>query len=323
MRVSAAGVCALLLMIAAPFAQGNGPFLLVLNKDDATLAFIDPQSGKTLATVRTGPNPHEVASSPDGRFAIATNYGGDSLSVIDIATRKEVKRVALPDLRQPHGIEFVGELAVFTAEGNQAVAGYDPSTDHVAWRVSTRQSGTHMVTASRDGRTLFTSNMGSNSVTILERAANDWRSTHVPVSAGIEGLDLSPDGCELWTAHFSDGGVSIIDANTKKVAQRVDVNTKRSNRLKFTRDGRYALITDMDGGELVVVDAAARRVVKRVRVGAMPEGILVPPSGDIVYVAVTGENRVAGLDVKTLDVVQSIATGRGPDGMAWVAAARR
>jgi len=323
MRVSAAGVCALLLMIATPFAQGTGPLLLVLNKDDATLAFIDPQSGKTLAAVRTGPNPHEVASSPDGRYAIATNYGGDSLSVIDIATRKEVKRVALPALRQPHGIEFVGGLAVFTAEGNQAVAGYDPSTDRIAWRVSTRQIGTHMVTTSRDGRTLFTSNMGSSSVTVLERAANDWRPTNVPVGAGIEGLDLSPDGRELWTAHFSDGGVSIIDAGTKKVAQRVDVNTKRSNRLKFTRDGRYVLITDMEGGELVVVDAAARHVVKRVRVGAMPEGILVPPSGDIVYVAVTGENRIAGLNVKTLEVVQSIATGRGPDGLAWVAVARQ
>jgi DNA-binding beta-propeller fold protein YncE len=55
----------------------------------------------------------------------------------------------------------------------------------------------------------------------------------------------------------------------------------------------------------------------------MPEGILVPASGDIAYVAVTGENRVAGFNVKTLEVVQSIATGRGPDGMAWVAAARR
>ena len=323
MRESAAAVCLLLLMIAAPLAQGSGSLLLVLNKDAATLAFVDPQSGTTLTTVRTGENPHEVASSPDGRFAIATNYGGDSLSVIDIATRKEVKRVALPDLRQPHGIEFVDGIAVFTAEGNQAVAGYDPSSNRIVWRVSTRQNGTHMVTASRDGRMLFTSNLGSSSVTLLERSGDDWRPTHLPVGAGVEGLDLSPDRRELWTAHFSDGGVSIVDVATKKVSQRFDVKAKRANRLKFTRDGTKALITDMEGGELVIVDVATRQVAKRVRVGAMPEGILVPPSGDLVYVAVTGENRVAILNVKTLEVVRSITTGRGPDGMAWVVAAAR
>jgi hypothetical protein len=35
-------------------------------------------------------------------------------------------------------------------------------------------------------------------------------------------------------------------------------------------------------------------------------------------VAVTGENRVAAIDLQKLEVVQSIPTGGGPDGMAWV-----
>ena len=53
-----------------------------------------------------------------------------------------------------------------------------------------------------------------------------------------------------------------------------------------------------------------------------PEGILVPPEGDRIYVALTGENRVVAVDVKTLEVVQTVATGRGPDGMAWATVAR-
>ena len=314
---------ALLFMTAIPGAQAPASLLLVLNKNDATLSTIDPVSGKTMATVPTGPNPHEVTTSADGRLAITTNYGGNSLSVIDIGARKEVQRVALPDLGQPHGIATVGGIAVFTAEGNRSVAGYDPATNRIAWRFATRQNGTHMVTASRDGRTLFTSNMGSNSISILEREGESWRAAHVPVGAGPEGLDLSPDGRELWTAHFGDGGVSVIDVAARKVIQTFDVKTKRSNRLKFTRDGRYALISDMDGGELVVVDAKTRAIAKRLRVGQMPEGILVAPEGDRVYVAVTGEDRVIAVDLKTLSVVQTIATGSGPDGMAWAASPRR
>src|SRR5262245_1269416 len=93
-------VCVLLLMSIAPAAQADRPLLLVLNKNDATLSFIDPQSGRTLGTVATGRDPHEVTTTGDGRFAVATSYSGDSLSVIDIAARKELKRLALPDLRQ-------------------------------------------------------------------------------------------------------------------------------------------------------------------------------------------------------------------------------
>jgi YVTN family beta-propeller protein len=313
----AAIVCVLLLMTIVPRAQAPSATLLVVNKTDATLSIINPRSGETIGRVPTGANPHEVAASPDGRIAITTDYVGNSLSVIDVAARREIRRVALRDLRQPHGIEFVGKIAVFTAEGDRSIAGYDPASNRITWRFPTAQDTTHMVTASRDGRTLFTSNIGSNNITILERAGESWRATHVPVGAGPEGLTLSPDGRELWTAHTGDGAVSVIDISGKKVIARVDARTRRSNRVKFTRDGRYALISDLDGGEVVVVDARTRTVIRRVRLGSMPEGILVPPDGDRVYVAVTGENRVVAIDVKTLVVVQSIATGRGPDGLAW------
>jgi YVTN family beta-propeller protein len=175
-----------------------------------------------------------------------------------------------------------------------------------------------MVTATRDGQTLFTSNIGSNNITVLERTGESWRTTQVPVGAGPEGLALSPDERELWTAHTRDGAVSVIDVASKKVVARVDARTRLPNRVKFTRDGGQAVISDLNGGELVVVDTRTRMVNRRVRLGSMPEGILIAPAGDRIYVAVTGENRVVALDAKTLNVVQSITTGRGPDGMAWV-----
>jgi YVTN family beta-propeller protein len=316
--------CALLLLslAVAVAAQNSGPTLLVLNKSDATLSFIEPSSGKLIGSVRTGAGPHEVAVSADGRTAFVTNYGsgapGNTLSVIDVPGRKEIRRVDLGTLRQPHGITVVDGKAIVTVEGSRAIARYDPVTDRVDWRFDTGQDVTHMVIASRDGRTLFTANIGSNTIGIVERAGDDWRQTVVRVGAGPEGLDLSPDGRELWTAHSEDGGVSVIDVAAKKVVDTIAAGTRRSNRLKFSPDGRLALISDLDAGDVVVIDTKTRQVTKRIRVGRMVEGILVPPTGGRVYVAVTGENRVAAIDLQKLDVVQSIPTGAGPDGMAWV-----
>jgi YVTN family beta-propeller protein len=315
-------ICAVLLAVGGVRAQTPASSLLVLNKSDATLSIVEPGSGKTLGTVRTGDGPHEVAATADGRLAFVTNYGGRSpgntLSVIDVAGRKESRRVDLGALRQPHGVVVVDGKALFTAEGARAIARYDPATNRVDWQFETGQEVTHMIVASPDGRTLFTSNMGSNSVSVIENAGGQWRQTVVRVGAGPEGLDLSPDGRELWTAHSGDGSVSVIDVAARKVIQTVDAGTRRSNRLKFTRDGMLVLISDLDAGEIVFIDAKTRRVTKRLPVGRMAEGILIAPDGRRAFVAVSGENRVAAIDLQKLEIVQTITTGQGPDGMAWV-----
>jgi YVTN family beta-propeller protein len=102
------------------------------------------------------------------------------------------------------------------------------------------------------------------------------------------------------------------------VTQTINVGTKRSNRIHLTPDGRFALISDLDAGDLVVLDAAARKEIKRLPLGKMPEGILIPPDGSRAFVAVNGDNHVAVIDPKTWQVVTRISTGTGPDGMAWV-----
>src|SRR5260370_24171153 len=76
--------------------------LLVLNKEDATLAIVDPASGKVVGCVPTGEGPHEVAVSSDGRFAFVGNYGkqtpGSTISVIDPVAQQE----AHPGHLHPH-----------------------------------------------------------------------------------------------------------------------------------------------------------------------------------------------------------------------------
>jgi YVTN family beta-propeller protein len=298
--------------------------LLVLNKEDATLVLIDPESGATVGTVPVGQGPHELVTSADGKFAFASNYGtgpapGHTISMIDLAARKEVRRIDVAPLARPHGLAFVGGKLYFTAEADKKIARYDPATDKIDWQFETGQNGTHMVLPTRDARTIFTSNIASDSVSVLQQGPGGaWTQTVIPVGKGPEGLDLSPNGRELWSAHSRDGGVSIIDVSSRKVTQTINVGTRRSNRIKFTPDGKFALISDLDAGELVVVDTATRKEVRRLALGKMPEGILVPPSGTRALVAVNGDNHVAVVDLNTWLVTKKIPTGVGPDGMAWV-----
>ena len=304
-------------------AETPSPALLVLNKEEATLAIVDPASGKVVGRAPTGAGPHEVAASTDGRLAFVGNYGtgqsgGNTISVIDLAAQKELRKVDLGALRRPHGMAFADGKAYFTAEANKCIGRYDPASNQIDWVLGTGQNSTHMVLVTKDASKLFTANIGSDSITIIEReGAAGWNETVVPVGKGPEAIDMSPDGKEIWTAHSRDGGVSIIDIAAKKVVQTLNLQTKRSNRLKFTPDGKRVLITDLGAGDLVVLDAVARKEIKRIKMGRSPEGILPAPDGSRAYVAVAGDNYVAVLDLKTLEVTGKISTGNGPDGMAW------
>jgi len=325
-RVSFGSLAALLLLLLLPqftAAQTPSPALLVLNKEDNSLSVVDPATLKTVAQISTGEGPHEIVASDDGKWAFIGNYGaripGSTLSVIDLVAQKELHRVDLGALRRPHGLAFADGKLWFTAEQNKLIARYDPAVNQLDGLLGIGQNGTHMLVFSKDHSLLFTSNIGSDSITVLQRGSdpNGWTLTNISVGKGPEGADISPDAREFWAANSGDGTVSIIDVAAKRVTQTLDLHTNHSNRLKFTPDGKLVLISDPGSNALVIVDAASRKELKRFSVGRQPEGIVIPPDGARAYVALAGEKTVAVIDLKTLEVNARISVGNGPDGLAW------
>jgi YVTN family beta-propeller protein len=318
----------LLLTAAFSFAQNPSPMLLVLEKDDKSLALIDPANLKVIARVPAGEDPHEIVASEDNRFAYISNYGAfrnpqHTLSVVDLAEHKALPPVDLGALLAPHGLMMLNGNAYFTAEGGKAIGRYNPASRQIDWILGLGQNRTHMLVVAKDESRIFTSNVNSNSISILDRDksgdVSGWIQTTIPVGKGPEGFDVSPDGKEIWAANSHDGTVSIIDLASRKVVQTIDLHTKMANRLKFTPDGKLVLVSDLRSGDLVVLDAAARKELKRVNLGRGAAGVLIVPDGSRAYIAVSPDSKVAVFDLKTLSVVGSIPTGNGPDGMAWAA----
>jgi YVTN family beta-propeller protein len=145
----------------------------------------------------------------------------------------------------------------------------------------------------------------------------DWNETVIPVGKGDEGFDVTADSRELWTANAQDGTLSIIDLASRKVTATLDAKIFAANRLKFTPDGKRALITSLRDGNLFVYDVASRKEIKRIPIGHGAAGILVDPSGTRAFVACTPDNYVAIVDLKSLTVSDHLDVGGEPDGLAW------
>src|ERR1035438_406245 len=163
---------------AAALQAANTPAnaLLVLEKEQNTLVIVDPASLTIVARVPVGNDPHEVAVSDDGKTAYISNYGGGggngggaTIAVVDLTAQKPLAPIDLGALRAPHGLVFAGGKLYFTAEGAKVVGRYDPSTQKIDWVMGTGQNRTHMVIVSKDLKTIFTSNVSSATVSMIEQ----------------------------------------------------------------------------------------------------------------------------------------------------------
>jgi DNA-binding beta-propeller fold protein YncE len=300
--------------------------LLVLLRNASALAIVDPASGRVLGRVPVVTDPHEVAVTPDGRTAFVASPR-EGISVIDVAAMKELRRVDPGAFSAPHDVLFAGGKLYFTAEGFKTIGRYDPAADRVEWMLGIGQDGTHMMVLARDQQTMWVPNRGSNSVSVIDGVAGGppkFKVTAIPVPGKTpEGLDLSPDGRELWTATRGDGGVSIVDTASRKVIESLNLKLADANRLKFAPDGKV-LIMDGGAGTLVVVDAAARKEIKRLKVAPGDSGdggIFVMPDGSRAYLGLRDDHSVVVIDLKTLEIENRFAMGpgSGPGCINWAA----
>jgi YVTN family beta-propeller protein len=324
--------------------------LLVLSKQDHTLAIVDPMTLKPVARIPVGDDPHEVIASTDGKTAYVSNYGFGSfhtLAVIDLVGQQRTGFIDLGALRGPHGLDFAQGKVWFTAEAAKAIGSYDPATDKIDWIMGTGQDRTHMIYVYPDAKRILTSNVNAATVTIMEKTegrpggpppgmpppgagpgngppqgpppgppGGDWQLTVIRVGSRSEGFDVSPDGKEAWVANAGDGTVSVIDIASKRVVATLNANARGANRLKFTPDGKLVFLS---ADVLVVLDAATRKEVKRIASVHASGGIQMQPDGSRAYLACGREGDVAVVNLKTLEVVGHIDAGGGPDGLAWAA----
>ncbi len=323
--------------------------LLVLSKGDHTLAIVDPSNLQVVARLPVGDDPHEVIASTDGKTAYVSNYGGGAfhtLAVLDLVGQKALPSIDLGPLRGPHGLTFLGGKVWFTAEAAKAIGSYDPAKKQVDWILGTGQNRTHMIYVSADQKHIFTTNVSSGTVSIIEKSTQanqrppgpppgappqrgpnhfrpmgppggDWNETVVPVGKGAEGFDVSPDSKQLWTANAQDGTVSIIDIPSKRVTDTLAANVPGANRLKFTPDGKLVFVSSLGSAGIVILDPVTHQERKRLALAHGAAGIQMQPDGSRVYIACTGENYVAVINPQTLAIDGKIDAGPEPDGLAW------
>lgn len=303
---------------AAPSSDSENGVLLVGNKGENTVSFIDLKSGVELTRISTSArSPHEIAISPDNTQAAVVNYGDAAIDILDIASRRLIKTIDLGENRNPHGIIWLKDGRIIaTTEGGKSIVIIENET---VTPVLTNQDGTHMVAAQRNGHKAYTTNLGSGTISAIQLSPVIKVSSK-PAGSEIEGIALTQDEKEIWVSIRGENKVLIFSPELEQLAE-MEVGPFPL-RIIVSPDGRKMVTSNLLDGSITVIDVTSRKVDRTIKVSGSRNSqqvtLLFSEDGLKLYAAETGKNTVAEIDFKSGEVLRRFNAGRQGDGLAIV-----
>ncbi len=323
---------AIFLLIAAAWcAAGAEPVLLVVFKASDAVAYYS-LDGKLLGTVKVGQHPHEMAISPDGKYAYVTDNGtmrtehpgrgGNTVSIIDIAARKRVGQISTGKYRRVHGISVdarTGYLGV-TAEAPDRILHIDPKRRTVIRHFDTKGRTSHMVTlppGKSGAEFAFVSNAGMETVSVIQLTTGQVKS--ISVGERPEGGVLAKDGKELYVCNRESASISVIDVDRQAAIGTIKTG-KGPVRIGITPDGTTLIYALMHDGKIEFADIARRRPIAQVAVEGQPISLSVSADGQYAFAAAEEKDKVFVVSVPGRKLIRTIETPKGsaPDAVALV-----
>jgi len=301
-----------------------GGTLIVVNKGAASASIVDVSTGQILKTLPTGEGPHEVVISSDGRTAVVTDYGarsgGNTLTVIDISGLAVARTIDLGEHRRPHGIDFMpgDEVVAVTTEQSGHVVLVNVETGEIVSELPTEGDVSHMLAIPGSADLIYTSDIRDATVTEIEVARGaSIRKFKVPVTP--EAVGVTPDGSEVWVGSNDLGVVSVVDTESGEVTQALE-GFGWPYRIVFSEDGETALLPDLQGNELRIVDVESRSDRARVSFpDAGPQSVVFSADGKYAFQTLSLEDRVAVIELESGSVIGYLPAGYRPDGLAHTA----
>lgn len=244
-------------------------------------------------------------------LAFVINSGGASISLVDMSSQKELRRV--PVLREPHHLALTPDgksLLVGDTVGNEMLF-FDPSTAALQKRMPVADP--YQFGFSPNGKFLVVNGLARNQVDVYD-AASMQLLKRFPIASMPSHLDYAPDSSRVFISLQGTDSTLAIDLN--KLAVLWTAKTGKTPAGVLWHDGKL-LVANMGTDYVAVVDPADGRVTDKIRTGKGAHNLFISPDHKIIWV----NNRVGGtttmLDAATLAPIRSFAIPGGPDDIAF------
>jgi DNA-binding beta-propeller fold protein YncE len=179
----------------------------------------------------------------DGRTALVScEFGGDMI-VVDLVHERVVRRIPLRRVAMPQDVKLSPDGRTFYVA--DMMSGGVWLIDARSWRVIRFQPtgrGAHGLYPSRDARTLYVSNRGEGSITLISfLTRRPYRKWLIPGGGSPDMGGVSADGRVLWLSGRYNAEVYAISTRTGRLLHRITVGRGPHGLAVWPQPGRYSI----------------------------------------------------------------------------------
>jgi YVTN family beta-propeller protein len=265
-------------------------------------------SGKTTVTLtRSGYNTivRDVDLTKDTALTFWLDPGGLLLqSLIRFKSGSMPKQVAF----SPDGKELWVTLL-----GGRGVEIYDPYTGKLLDSIKLGTLGGAVeVIFTKDGRTVYASQMESGSVFEIDRTSREVQRQIFTEGTWTKVMALSPDEKTLYAANWTSNDVSVINLASGEVVKRLKtVNVPRG--LFVTKDGKRLFVCGYELGQLQRIDLTTGKSDVLLDTGGALRHMVANQAGTLLYFDDMAKFKTWVVDVATEKVTALAATDPEPN----------
>ncbi|OBK25102.1 hypothetical protein A5634_02135 [Mycobacterium asiaticum] len=222
-----------------------------------------------------------IALSRDGRRLLVTNYGSDSVSIIDTSSFRVVD--AVDGVDEPFSIALGGDDRAYVSTVSasyDAIQVIDLTTNTVV--------GTHPLalsvsdlTVSADGKRVYATRSGIRGadVAILDTETERVEVVEIANTSGVttECVRVSPDGSRLYVGVNAPSGGQLVVIDTGVATDEAETVARARWRRKTTRS-KNAKQAGKSGPT----------VIATIEIGLALRDVAISPNGGLVYAASSG-----------------------------------
>jgi len=261
----------------------DGKHLLICASDDDTVQIVDVATRQIVGTLPSGPDPELFVLHPSGNPLYIANEDDNLVTVVDIVAKKVLAEVPVGVEPEGMGVSPDGKVMVNTSETTNMAHFIDTTTYEVTDNVLV-DARPRFAEFTADGKQLWVSAEIGGTVSVIDPASKQIVKKIEFAIPGVTkemiqpvGVRVTKDGAKAFVALGPANRVAVVNARTFEVEKYLLVG-QRVWQLGFTPDEKMIISTNGNSNDVSFIDVEALRVVKSVKVGRLPWGVVVAPN---------------------------------------------
>jgi PQQ-dependent catabolism-associated beta-propeller protein len=300
--------------LSPTYAQGVA---LVSSEKDHALSVLDLKSLAVTGTIATCKRPRHMQLTPDGKQLIVACGESNAADVIDVATRKSVRRLPLGDDPEAFDISPDGKTLYVSSEDEGALTVVDFASGKVLRSIEVGKEP-EGVKVSPDGKTVWVTSEVAGLVHVIDSVSGKVVK-NIKVGKRPRRFALTPDASQLWVTNELSASVTVLSTRDYSVIDTIEFKLKGAREtditpvgIVFTRDGKRGFVALGRANHVAFVDVPARKVTDWVLVGKRAWNVALDKAEGRLLVCNGLSDDLTIIDVASAKPLKTVPVGRVP-----------